>query len=163
MFLSDVNQSQMKLSSIVNQKKDSPELVDAAESAYLHIQFIRNLLESTQIIKRNVENFLSLFFNRTKHDCKTINKLKDSNVGVILIGHFGNETKPVIFSLLTFDQFCDETKELPLVITHLATHPFLKGNDWEVFYSRHFNVIVDVLKSQRSCFWQHLHPKKIFN
>ena len=162
MFLSDGNESQMKLSSILDHKRESPELVDAAESAYLRILFIRNLSESTQIIKRNVENFLSLFFNRTKHDCTTINKLKDSNVGVLLIGHFGNETKPVIFSLLTFDQFSDEAKEFPLVITHLATHPFFERQ-------RLGSILLSALQCYCRCsekpeklFWQHLQTKKIF-
>ena len=114
----------MKLSSIINHKRESTEFVDDAESTYLRIQFVCNLSKSTEVIQEKVENFLLTFFNWTKQDCMTITNLKDSHVGVLLIGHFGNETKPVIFSLLAFDQFSNLMKDLTTVITHLATHPF---------------------------------------
>ena len=40
MFLFNENESKMKLSSIVDHKRESPELLDTAELTYLRIQFI---------------------------------------------------------------------------------------------------------------------------
>ena len=87
----------MKLSSILDHKRESPELVDAAESMYSLIQFIWNLSKTTDIVKGKVKNFLLTFFNRTKEDCMMIRNFKDGHVGVLLIGHFGNETKKWFF------------------------------------------------------------------
>ena len=77
-------------------------------------------------MKENVENFFLNFFNWTKKNCIKIRSLKDGHVGVLLIGHFENKLKPVIFSLLAFDQFTDLLKELPTVITFLAMHPLFE-------------------------------------
>ena len=87
----------MKLNLILDHKRESPESVDAAESPYLFIQFIRNLSKSTDIVKGNVENFFLNFFNWMKEDCITIRSLKDGHFGVILLGHFANKSKPVVF------------------------------------------------------------------